>query len=103
MTVIIVTTTVGSEEEAEALASALVEARLAACVQMTDIKSCYRWEELQYEREVRLEIKTALDRREVLLDELSSRHPYDEPEILVTEAAASGGYADWVKKETRPS
>jgi len=39
----VILTTTGSQEEAETLASGLVAARLAACVQQTPIRSTYRW------------------------------------------------------------
>lgn len=58
----VVLTTAGSEAEAEAIATALIEAKLAACVNLFPVRSVYAWQgELQREAEWQLVIKTRLD------------------------------------------
>jgi len=55
----IVMTSIGTEDEAERLAAAIVEARLAACVQVQRVRSLYVWQgELHREPEWALQIKT---------------------------------------------
>ena len=95
------TTTVGSLEDARRLAAGLVQARLAACVQLDAIEaSIYRWEgQVCDEPEVRLTIKTvpgALGRLQAFL---AQHHPYDLPQFTAVAAAASQAYADWVRSE----
>ncbi len=88
--------------EAKAIAGALIDARLAACVNVTGVQSCFRWEgSVLSEPEDLLIIKT----QKRLLDRLTSRirelHPYDLPEIIALPIV--GGYApylDWIGEET---
>jgi periplasmic divalent cation tolerance protein len=96
---VILTTTVASEEEAGILAEAALSARLAACVQEAAIRSRYLWEgEARREPEVRLDFKTLAGAAEALAALLAERHPYDEPEIVVTPVlSASESYAAWVR------
>ena len=99
--VIVLQTTLPDADRAGSLARACVEERLAACVQATPIRSTYRWEGRTEEAsEVRLDLKTTPAALPRLLAFVRARHPYEEPELLVTEAAASEGYAAWVAAET---
>ncbi|MEM1261024.1 MAG: divalent-cation tolerance protein CutA [Pseudomonadota bacterium] len=102
MTLYIVTTTVGSHDEAERLARHLVEARLVACVHIDDITSYYRWDgELQRDTEVRLTLKTTEKRYDELEKTLADLHPYDIPAIVAVPVAnAYPPYADWVRNNT---
>lgn len=97
-----VTTTVATLDDARQLARALVEARVAACVQLDAIAaSVYRWEgRLCEEGEVRLTIKTTPQRLPQLRAELLARHPYELPQFVVTPCGASEAYAAWVRGET---
>ncbi|MGO1052495.1 divalent-cation tolerance protein CutA [Crossiella sp. CA198] len=100
---LIVTTTLDTPGAAHALAAAVVEARLAACVQILPVTSVYRWHgAIQSDPEWRLECKTSADRLDALLAELRARHSYEEPELIATPiVAGSPGYLDWVIAETR--
>ncbi|NRA30841.1 MAG: divalent-cation tolerance protein CutA [Parvularculaceae bacterium] len=99
MTIALVITTVSTLEEARALARALVEERLAACVQLTAIESVYRWEGLQQEPEVRLDCKTPHASAGRLQERIEALHPYDTPEVLVLSAEASAGYQAWAVEQ----
>lgn len=94
-----VTTTVASLPEAQGLARALLEARLAACVQLEPgLQSFYRWEGRTCEDpEVRLVIKTTQEAVPALQAFLVAHHPYDLPQFAVTVMQASAGYAQWVR------
>ena len=96
-----VTTTVGSAAEAEALAVALMDARLAACVQVEPgVVSHYRWEGRRHaDPEVRLTIKTLPAAEAALQAFFAAHHPYDVPQFLATPMRASPAYADWVRGE----
>jgi periplasmic divalent cation tolerance protein len=100
--VVIISTTIPSEELALELARALVEAHLAACVQVSPVKSVYRWESsLHVDAEHLLSAKTAAACADKLIAFIKERHPYELPEIL--QVPVSGGYPayfEWVKGET---
>jgi periplasmic divalent cation tolerance protein len=90
---------------AEAIATALVEARLAACVAIGAAqRSVYRWNgAIEQTLEVPLLIKTAADRFDAVRDAILSRHPYELPEIIAVEAVAGlEPYLDWIGASTRP-
>jgi periplasmic divalent cation tolerance protein len=105
MTPVIVLTTVGPDFDAGALAKALVELRLAACVNIVErIRSVYRWEgEVQDDAEQLLIIKTADARVDALREELFRRHPYDVPEFVVLAVGGtSEAYGAWVLESVNP-
>ena len=97
-TACIVMTTASTEDEAEALAAAIVEARLAACVQVQRVRSFYIWEEtLHREPEWLLLIKTLAARHEALDAFIRERHSYETPEIVqLPIAAGSADYLRWL-------
>ena len=76
--------TVGKAEDAERIARALVERRLAACVNVVaGLVSLYRWKgAVVREEEVLLVIKTRSERLEALREALVALHPYDVPELV---------------------
>lgn len=96
----IVTTTVGSMEDATRLARTIVERRYGACVQLDAIaSSIYAWDgKVCVEPEVRLTIKTIEPLLEVLEAYFAQAHPYEVPQFVVTSAAASKGYGNWVSE-----
>jgi periplasmic divalent cation tolerance protein len=94
----IVMTSASTEDEAEALAEAIVEARLAACVQVQRVRSFYIWEEtLHREPEWVLLIKTLADRYPALEAFIRERHSYETPEIVqLPVSAGSPDYLRWL-------
>ncbi len=101
----ILLTTVGSAEQAESLARALVNERLAACVNALPVAfSVYRWkDQVETEPEYLLIVKTARDRVAALAERLRALHPYETPELVeLAPLAAASGYLRWVFEETRP-
>jgi periplasmic divalent cation tolerance protein len=94
----VVTTTAGSREEADRIASALVERRLAACVQLMPIESRYVWEgEVAVESEVLLLIKTREDRFDAVEATIVEVHSYEVPEIVsMPVTAGSPSYLAWI-------
>jgi len=100
---IMVFTTVASSEEANRLAQALVEQRLAACVQIDGpITSCYRWKDaVETAAEWRLTIKTRAALYDPLEEAIRKLHSYEQPEILALPiTAGSTGYMKWIEEET---
>jgi periplasmic divalent cation tolerance protein len=98
--VVTVTITFGSAEEAERVAAALVEARLAACAQVWPIGSAYRWQgDIEHAQEHRLEAKTLASALPELETFIRERHSYDVPEIIAhVTSFASDSYARWVEE-----
>ena len=85
--------------KAEELAKGLVEARLAACVNVVpDVVSYYRWrEKIHRDPESILVIKTAAGRLPALKRWIAARHPYSTPEVLAVKGAdGSASYLAWL-------
>lgn len=99
----IVLTTTASEAQAETLARQIIEARLAACVQIQAIRSFYRWKDAPCDQpEWQLSIKTRKARFEALAQFISAHHAYETPEIVqLPISAGSGDYLRWVDNETQ--
>jgi len=98
---LIVFNTVPNPEEGETLARVMVEAKLAACVQILPrMTSVYFWEgEVQTENEHLLLIKTTEDKYEELEEFLTENHSYDVPEIVAVKAEnASEPYQKWLSQ-----
>ena len=102
--VVVVLVTCPSREVAERIAKALLEARLATCVNITpELKSIFWWKgEVEEASEVLMFIKTKAE----LLDELIARvrelHPYEVPEVIALPVAAGlSDYLAWVEEETK--
>ena len=93
-----VITTAPDREEAENLAEGILNNRLAACVQMSDIRSFFFWEKtLQKEDEVALCIKTTEARYTDLEAYIEEYHPYDVPEIIKLPITGGlPGYLAWL-------
>lgn len=97
---LVVLTTAPNTEEAESLARKIVEARLAACVQvLPPMKSFYFWEnEVQADSEHLLLIKTLPEKFDALEDFIRANHSYSVPEIVALPAEkVSESYLGWMK------
>ncbi|MCB2107106.1 MAG: divalent-cation tolerance protein CutA [Rhodobacteraceae bacterium] len=100
---VMVYTTAGSDEEAETIAAALVEEKLAACVNILGpIVSIYRWHgEVEQAREIVLLAKTRSALFEKICEKVKSLHSYDTPCIVAYPVAAGfAPYLDWIREET---
>ncbi|OGR90148.1 MAG: hypothetical protein A2V88_10760 [Elusimicrobia bacterium RBG_16_66_12] len=89
--------------KAEALAKGLIEARLAACVNIiTNVVSHYRWQEkLCRDMECMLVIKTRASKLKLLERWVKAHHPYSLPEMLVLPiVGGSKEYLRWVADQT---
>ena len=98
-----VTTTVGTRQDADALALGAVAARLTACAQVSGpVTSTYWWQgEVQDSQEWVVAMKTTSLRYPALEGYLRHAHPYQVPEIIaVPVAAGSPDYLAWVRAET---
>ena len=92
-------------DRAEEIARALVEKKLAACVNVVPgVTSIYRWKgAIERESESTLFIKTRDALVPALMDAIRKLHPYEVPEIVALpadEAGVNPAYAKWVDDET---
>jgi len=94
----IVISTFPDRATALAAARALLEARLAACTQVSaPITSLYPWQgTLQEEEEVELRLKTRRSLGPQIETMLREWHPYELPQILYVPMDGSRDYIDWV-------
>lgn len=100
---LLVTTTTPNEATARQIAEALVESRLAACVQVSGpITSVYRWQgAVETSQEWLCAAKTTEACWPGIERLVAEHHPYDTPELIATPIThASAGYAAWVREET---
>ena len=103
--VVIVLTTWPAAQDPVPMATALVEERLAACVNLLpEMASIYRWNDaVEREQERQVLIKTTRPRVDALLARLQHLHPYEVPEMLVLPVAGgSVAYIEWIGAATRP-
>ena len=99
-----VLTTTERQEDADAIARTLVEARLAACVQVLGpITSTYRWRgQIETGQEWQCWIKSRRDRYDELEQTIRRLHPYEVPEILALEIlTGSESYLAWLEDELK--
>lgn len=103
MQTLLVITTLPDAASAEALARKLIDARLAACVNiLAPCRSVYRWQgAVETASEVPLLIKTGGERYAALETAIRAAHPYELPEIVaVSIERGLPAYLAWVAAET---
>lgn len=101
---IVVYITVPTPEEGEKIAKALVESRLAACVNIVPgLRSIYHWQgKICDDREHLLIAKTTESLFEQLKQEVKSLHSYTVPEIIALPITkGSGEYLSWIDENTK--
>ena len=86
-----------------AMAKSLVDRRLAACVNVVPVRSCYQWNgNFCEEDEHLLIVKTRKERTDEVLSAIRLLHPYEVPEIIALPVSAGYlPYLQWVYRETR--
>jgi periplasmic divalent cation tolerance protein len=102
---ILVFSNCGSAEEANRVARALVEARLAACVNVIPgVLSVYQWQgAIEEATEWTLMIKTKQSLFAALCSELRRIHSYEVPEVIAIPISAGySEYLDWIDREATP-
>ena len=99
-----IVTTTASAEEARRIATALVERRLAACVQIVGpVESVYRWQgKIETANEWQCQIKTRQSKYTAVEAAIRELHTYEVPEILAIPINdASPAYRQWLIDETQ--
>jgi periplasmic divalent cation tolerance protein len=100
----VVLVTAGTRQEAEAIAQALVQVQLAACVSIMPIHSIYTWQgKVNSEEEWQLVIKTNLAHFSALESQIREIHSYEVPEIIALPIlAGSQRYLQWISEQVKP-
>ena len=101
---VLVLTTLPVDADVVAFAKALVEERLAACVNLLPaMESVYRWEgRVERESERQVIIKTTRERTETLWERVRELHPYEVPEFVVLAIVdGNDAYLRWIADSTR--
>lgn len=104
---IVVMVTCRSKAEAQKIARAVVEARLAACANVLGgpVQSIYRWKgKIETAKEVLVLVKSTRKRFAALEREIQRLHSYDTPEIIaVPIVEGSKAYLRWIDESIRPT
>jgi periplasmic divalent cation tolerance protein len=100
---VLILSTAPSHEEASRIAEALIENRLAACVQLSPIESWYRWQgKIEHASETGLQIKTMAHLVAEVEHRIRALHAYEVPEILVIPVIGGGAeYLGWIAESIR--
>ena len=98
----VVLVTTSSKAEGEAIASALIAEKLAACVSLTPIHSIYTWQDqVQFDEEWQLMIKTDLAQFAAVSAQVQALHSYEVPEIIALPIIAGAEtYLNWITEVT---
>ena len=89
-----------SKEHAERITRGVIDAKLAACVLVTDVKSFYNWEgKLNEDDEVVTILKTSIEKVEMLEKYIETNHDYDVPAIISFQANANQAYGNWLGQQ----
>lgn len=99
---IAVVTTTGTLDEARTIARTLIERQLAACAQISEIESFYRWQgAVQNDREFRVVVKTVDTQYAAIERTIRELHSYELPAIFfVAVDGAYVAYADWIAQNS---
>jgi len=77
----------------------LVDAGLMTCAHRSKITSTYRWKDVvQSNPEWQIQCKTSESKKQFLIDEIQTNHPYDLPMVICFETESTAEYAEWVEQ-----
>lgn len=102
MSAIIILSTAPGRESAKKIADALIEHRLAACVQLfPTMESVYRWDgRVESDSECQIVIKTTHLAQEAAFNKVSELHPYAVPQwLVINDVDGSAAYLQWLHEE----
>jgi periplasmic divalent cation tolerance protein len=99
----VVQTTIDDEGRAQAIAAALLDAKLAACIQITAVESHYVWRGAREQaREFLLSIKARAADLAAVAAKIRALHSYEVPEIIALPIVfGDPAYLDWIAQATR--
>lgn len=99
----VVLTTVGNSDDANKIINSVLNSKLAACIQTTNIGSHYIWKsEVCHDQEILILFKTSWELYDNLESRIKELHPYDTPEILALDIERGvQEYFDWIDEVTK--
>ena len=102
MNAVIIQTTCASVSEAKNIGKTLIDEKLAACIQLSEIESLYMWnEEFCCDNETLMSIKTRKENFEKVKSRIKELHSYDVPEIIQIDITnASKKYIKFIGENT---
>ena len=106
MSALLVLTNLPDRAAAEKLADALIEKRVAACINiLAPCRSVYRWQgAVQHDEEHPVLIKSTREAYPALEAQIRALHPYELPEIVAVPIERGlPAYLDWVAAQTQPA
>jgi periplasmic divalent cation tolerance protein len=106
MSALLVLTNLPDRAAAEKLADALIEKRVAACINiLAPCRSVYRWQgAVQHDEEHPVLIKSTREAYPALEAQIRALHPYELPEIVAVPIEHGlPAYLDWVAAQTQPA
>ncbi len=95
--------TASSRQEADAIAESLIQAKLAACVNLLPVFSIYTWQgTVHHDEEWQLLIKSERSRFDELEAKIREIHSYEVPEIIMLPiVAGSQPYLQWISSQVQ--
>ncbi len=101
----VVLVTASSQQEAETIAQALIDAKMAAGVTMMAAYSIYTWKgEVRKEQEWQMVIKTDLGKFSFIEQKIRELHSYEVPEIIALPISSSSqSYLQWISDSIKDS
>jgi periplasmic divalent cation tolerance protein len=102
MNTVIIQTTCATVTEAKNIAKVLIEDKLAACIQLSEVESLYMWNnEFCCDNETLMNIKTRKENFEKVKSKIKELHSYDVPEIIQLDITnASKKYIKFIGENT---
>jgi len=99
---VVIISTFANEESAQGISKKLVDAGLAACANLTPVRSIYTWRgRVEDQGECMVFFKTTRSSAKALKKEIAKLHSYDVPEIVELKMAdASKPYLEWLVDST---
>ncbi|MFZ3384171.1 MAG: divalent-cation tolerance protein CutA [Candidatus Methanoperedens sp.] len=99
----VVITTTGNKEDAEKIAKALLNEKLAACIQVTQIKSYYTWKgNVNIDDEHLLLVKCKASDYSEIEKCIKANHSYEIPEIILLPISTGlPAYLGWINEVTK--
>ena len=89
-----------NKEHAERITKGVIDAKLAVCVLISDVKSFYNWEgQLNEDDEVVTILKTSTNKFDDLEKYIETNHDYDVPAIISFQANANQAYSNWLNDQ----
>jgi len=98
MSYIIIKTTAENYKEAENIANRIIKEKLGACIQLSEIKSFYKWNgKTESSKEVKIEIKTKSSNYKKIEQLIKNISKYKTPQIIAVKIKkGSRDYLNWV-------